>query len=41
MTDEKDNDVDNVIYGPWGFEPVFNKYDKVLQRGLNRSMIEN
>ena len=28
MTDEKDNDVDNVIYGPWGSEPVSNKYDK-------------
>ena len=28
MTDEKDNNVDNVIYGPWGSEPVYNKYDK-------------
>ena len=28
MTDEKDNNVDNVIYGPWGSEPVSNKYDK-------------
>ena len=28
MTDKKDNDVDNVIYGPWGSEPVSNKYDK-------------
>jgi len=25
MTDKKDNDVDNVIYGPWGSDPV--KYD--------------
>ena len=28
MTDEKDKDVNNVIYGPWGSEPVSNKYDK-------------
>ena len=28
MTDKKDNDVENVIYGPWGSEPVSNKYDK-------------
>jgi len=28
MTDKKDNDVKNVIYGPWGSEPVSNKYDK-------------
>jgi len=28
MTDEKDKHMDNVIYGPWGSEPVSNKYDK-------------
>ena len=28
MTDKKDTDMDNVIYGPWGSEPVSNKYDK-------------
>ena len=25
MTDEKDKNMDNVIYGPWGSDPV--KYD--------------